>query len=477
MYRCRIAQDLRDHQQLQQLRYTIYCLEKAWLNAKAYPAELESDHFDAYATHFLAEDEEGKILGGVRLIRNAYSPHDLPVCHHPGYPSENRLAWNSAEISRLVVTPDRRNGEITRLLCRALYQYAREQGIEQVYIVSEPRLIAQLRRLAIHFTPLGLAHHYFGAPTLPARLLVSQLRQQLEQGAAGLYHWYHEGMSAESSSGNPLFARNWAFIPPSLQQRLKQCRLLLAGTGLGSVVAEVAIRTGFSELIIADGDQVELTNLNRQAFTQADLACNKAEALARHLLTINPELRLEVHPHFLDDASLPELMDRCDMVINTIDFDHPAFLTCNRLAQQANKPVLFPLNLGWGGGCFAFTRQSCSLEQMLDLDPAQPLTLHEIKQRLINHIGQQHHPAYLQPLVQQLLHADERAWAHDPQLAVGAQLSAALVVTAAVALLQGQCIRLAPELNAVDLQTLWAGDGEAMSVTHEVQLEKSPAPE
>lgn len=79
--------------------------------------------------------------------------------------------------------------------------------------------------------------------------------------------------------------------------------------------------------------------------------------------------------------------------------------------------------------------------------------------------------------MQQLLHADERAWAHDPQLAVGAQLSAALVVTAAVALLQGQCIRLAPELNAVDLQTLWAGDGEAMSVTHEVQLEKSPAPE
>ena len=460
MYRCRIAEQQQDHQQLQQLRYRVYCQEKAWLRADAYPSELESDHYDDYAVHFLAENEAGEVLGGVRLIRNAYSPYDLPVCHHPCYPGKKRVAWNSAEISRLVVTRDHRNGEITRLLCRALYQYALEQGIEQVYIVSEPRLITQLKRLAIHFTPLGPAHDYFGAPTLPARLLVSQLREQLEQGAAGLCHWYHQGMPTQSSQGNPLFARNWAFIPPTLQQRLKQCRLLLAGTGLGSVVAEVAIRTGFCELIIADGDQVELTNLNRQAFTQADLTCNKAEALARHLLGINPELQLEVHPHFLDERSLPELIARSDMVINTIDFDHPAFLACNRLAQQANKPVLFPLNLGWGGGCFAFTRQSCSLEQMLALDPMQPLSLHEIKQRLIAHIASQHSPAYLRPLVKQLLRSDEEAWAHDPQLAVGAQLSASLVVTAIVALLQGQDIHLAPKLNAIDLQSLWSVEGQ-----------------
>jgi len=38
---------------------------------------------------------------------------------------------------------------------------------------------------------------------------------------------------------------------------------LLGGAGIGSIIAECALRFGFENIVIVDGDRVELSNLNR----------------------------------------------------------------------------------------------------------------------------------------------------------------------------------------------------------------------
>ena len=61
-----------------------------------------------------------------------------------------------------------------------------------------------------------------------------------------------------------LTLRNQGYIPPELQEKIRATRLLVAGCGLGSSIAEAAARVGFERLTLADGDSISAHNLNRQ---------------------------------------------------------------------------------------------------------------------------------------------------------------------------------------------------------------------
>ena len=47
------------------------------------------------------------------------------------------------------------------------------------------------------------------------------------------------------------------------QNMVKEYRIFLGGAGIGSIVAECALRFGFEHITIVDGDKVEESNLNR----------------------------------------------------------------------------------------------------------------------------------------------------------------------------------------------------------------------
>ena len=55
--------------------------------------------------------------------------------------------------------------------------------------------------------------------------------------------------------------------------------MFLAGAGIGSVIAECALRLGFENITISHGDVVEITNLNRQNYIQGKIGKKKAEFL------------------------------------------------------------------------------------------------------------------------------------------------------------------------------------------------------
>lgn len=61
-----------------------------------------------------------------------------------------------------------------------------------------------------------------------------------------------------------MYRRNFLYISEANQKRIKNFRIFIGGCGLGSVIAECALRLGFENLTVIDGDKVELSNLNRQ---------------------------------------------------------------------------------------------------------------------------------------------------------------------------------------------------------------------
>ena len=81
------------------------------------------------------------------------------------------------------------------------------------------------------------------------------------------------------------------------QRRLAAGRALICGCGaLGSVLANMLVRSGVGKVRLVDRDFVELSNLHRQVlFDEADAAagCPKAVAAAEKLRKINSSVEVE----------------------------------------------------------------------------------------------------------------------------------------------------------------------------------------
>jgi molybdopterin-synthase adenylyltransferase len=89
-----------------------------------------------------------------------------------------------------------------------------------------------------------------------------------------------------------LVKSNWGFVSVEAQTKIRTAKVLLAGCGLGSNIAILAARTSFTNFILADGDKIELGNLNRQAFRLEHLGRNKADVAAELLSEVNPQAGL-----------------------------------------------------------------------------------------------------------------------------------------------------------------------------------------
>lgn len=259
-----------------------------------------------------------------------------------------------------------------------------------------------------------------------------------------------------------LYSRNQPFITREVQHALDRSVIFAAGVGLTSTIAALACRTGFSHFILADGDRVEESNLNRQAYHRSDLGKNKAQATAALLHKIRPDVEVEVLPRFLNEASYRQPLARADIAISSIDFENPLFFSFNHSAQLFNKPVFIPMNLGWGGAVFAFTSTSPSLEAFLGFDRNNYVPTEVVKRLITRVFEQSPHgiPAYGLEFLARFLSGNETL-AYDPQLGATAHLTAALVVRAMVALVAGEPIRAVPHVIHTDLRLLVEPDVQA----------------
>ena len=75
------------------------------------------------------------------------------------------------------------------------------------------------------------------------------------------------------------------------QERLQQSRVLLVGLGgLGWPSALYLAAAGVGELVLVDGDAVELSNLQRQiAHSEVAIGANKARSAAASIAALNPQ--------------------------------------------------------------------------------------------------------------------------------------------------------------------------------------------
>ncbi|MBP7433733.1 sulfur carrier protein ThiS adenylyltransferase ThiF [bacterium] len=113
-----------------------------------------------------------------------------------------------------------------------------------------------------------------------------------------------------------IFDRN---IPGTSEILQKKCVAVAGCGGLGSNIAIALVRSGVGNLIIADFDKVETSNLNRQQYLFEDIGKLKASTLATHLKKINPEVSVKVVEKKLEPSDIKDQFSQADIMIEAFD--------------------------------------------------------------------------------------------------------------------------------------------------------------
>lgn len=125
------------------------------------------------------------------------------------------------------------------------------------------------------------------------------------------------------------------------QEKLLAAKVLVLGLGgLGSPVAMYLAAAGVGNLVLADFDSVDLSNLQRQiVHTQARIGVNKAESAAQTLRALNPEVHIECITQLLDADSLDALVAAMTLVVDCTDNFATRF-ALNAACAKAKVPLV-----------------------------------------------------------------------------------------------------------------------------------------
>lgn len=110
--------------------------------------------------------------------------------------------------------------------------------------------------------------------------------------------------------------------------------------GLGGYIIEHLARTGVGHLVIFDGDTFDVTNLNRQLFSnEHNIGLFKADEAVKRIQFINSDLEITAHSVFMDETNCATLIKDCDLVIDALD-SIPTRLTLQAHCKALNIPFI-----------------------------------------------------------------------------------------------------------------------------------------
>ncbi len=125
------------------------------------------------------------------------------------------------------------------------------------------------------------------------------------------------------------------------QQAIRDARVLVVGAGgLGSPAAMYLASAGVGTLVLADGDTVDLTNLQRQILhTQESVGMEKAASGKRTLGALNPGIEVIALAKRLEGEELAEQVRSADIVLDCCD-NFATRHAVNKACVMARKPLV-----------------------------------------------------------------------------------------------------------------------------------------
>lgn len=139
------------------------------------------------------------------------------------------------------------------------------------------------------------------------------------------------------------------------QARISDATVLIVGAGgLGCPVALYLGASGVGRMLLADGDTVDLTNLQRQiGHVTSAVGESKADSLARAVLAINPEIQVRPLHEALANHALHHAVSAVDLVVDASD-NFSTRHAVNRACVLLGKPLVSGAVIGFSGQVAVF---------------------------------------------------------------------------------------------------------------------------
>ncbi len=147
------------------------------------------------------------------------------------------------------------------------------------------------------------------------------------------------------------------------QEKLRDASVLIIGMGgLGSPVALYLAAAGVGHFRIADFDQVDESNLQRQVIHHhQNIGDLKAESAAERLRAINPDIDVVTLDYSLSHEDFIEQSDGVDVLIDCTD-NFPTRFELNDVSLQTGIPLVSGAAIRWEGQVTSFipdTKNPC----------------------------------------------------------------------------------------------------------------------
>lgn len=256
-------------------------------------------------------------------------------------------------------------------------------------------------------------------------------------------------MKGTAPTYEALFSRNLGIFTPEQQARIRSLRVAIAGVGgAGGALAVSLARLGVGELRLADPEDFEPSNINRQFGAYVDtLGSNKASVIAAEIARINPQAHVEVFTDGVTAANVADFVSDCDCVVDEVDFYAvDAELLLHDAAREAGLPVFQGLMVGSLASFMWFSPAGASFRDLFCVDGTPSIAAIIEGMLPVMPVEAEAHPEMLEAVL-----AGERvpisSWAHSA-FATGLFLLEDIV---RVMVIDDPAIGPAPDLYCVDL--------------------------
>lgn len=167
------------------------------------------------------------------------------------------------------------------------------------------------------------------------------------------------------------YSRNIGWVTQPEQAKLRKSRVAIAGLGgVGGAHLLTLARLGIANFNIADFDDFDVHNMNRQAGAfMSSMGQPKIDTVARMARDINPEIDLRLFPQGVTSENVDEFLRDVDLYVDGLDFfvlpvRRMVFAKC----REMGIPALTAAPLGMGVAFLYFSPTGMSFEDYFKVE-------------------------------------------------------------------------------------------------------------
>lgn len=158
----------------------------------------------------------------------------------------------------------------------------------------------------------------------------------------------HRVGNGEEEDAMEEFSRSALLLGEARMAKIHRAHVAVFGVGgVGAACCEALARGGVGRLTLFDGDEVSLSNINRQFVAlHSTLGMKKALVMRDRILDINPAADVTAHCIFYDAENAAHYpLDGFDYIVDCIDTVSSKLLLI-RLAHEQQIPIISALGAG-----------------------------------------------------------------------------------------------------------------------------------